>query len=54
LPDLFGITLRSLLARVDDLEGSLPNHTNSNHTNSSPIYAQPSETGVWPGEDFSI
>jgi serine O-acetyltransferase len=59
LPDLFGITLRSLLARVDDLEGSLPNHTNSNrtnsdHTSSSPIYAQPSETGVWPGEDFSI
>jgi serine O-acetyltransferase len=49
LPDLFGITLRSLLARVDDLEESLPNHTNS-----GPIHVQPSDTGVWPGEDFSI
>lgn len=49
LPDLFGITLRSLLGRVDHLEESLPNHNNS-----SPTHAQPSETGVWPGEDFSI
>jgi serine O-acetyltransferase len=49
LPDLFGITLRSLLGRVDHLEESLPNHNNS-----SPTHAQPSEAGVWAGEDFSI
>jgi serine O-acetyltransferase len=47
LPDLFGVTLRSLLRRIDHLETSLPNHPTSTH-------AQPSEAGVWPGEDFSI
>lgn len=49
LPDLFGVSLRSLLARIDDLENSLPNNTGP-----APTHAQPSEAGVWPGEDFSI
>jgi serine O-acetyltransferase len=49
LPDPFGVTLRSLLGRIDDLENSLP--SNNGHT---PTHAQPSEAGVWPGEDFSI
>lgn len=49
LPDLFGTSLRSLLGRVDDLEKSLPSNSTPTRTN-----AQPSEAGVWPGEDFSI
>ena len=49
LPDLFGTSLRSLLGRVDDLEKSLPSNSTATRTN-----AQPSEAGVWPGEDFSI
>jgi len=48
-PDLFGTSLRSLLGRIDDLEKSLP----SNNT-PTPSHAQPSENGVWRGEDFSI
>jgi serine O-acetyltransferase len=48
LPDLFGTILRSLLGRVDQLEKSLPTPTTPT-TN-----GQPSEAGVWPGEDFSI
>ncbi|MGB0093443.1 MAG: serine O-acetyltransferase [Solirubrobacteraceae bacterium] len=49
LPDLFGITLRSLLGRVDELEKSLPSPITP-----TPTHVQPSEAGVWPGEDFSI
>lgn len=47
LPDLFGTSLRSLLARVDELEKALP---------AAPAHpqAEPSDAGVWPGEDFSI
>jgi len=47
LPDVFGVSLRSLLARVDELERTLPAHTASTQ-------AQPSDAGVWAGEDFSI
>jgi serine O-acetyltransferase len=47
LPDLFGTSLRSLLGRIDDLEQTLP-------PTPTPTHTQPSETGVWPGEDFSI
>jgi serine O-acetyltransferase len=49
LPDLFGISLRSLLGRIDDLEKSLARTSTPPST-----HAQPSEAGVWPGEDFSI
>jgi serine O-acetyltransferase len=47
LPDLFGTSLRSLLARVNELEKALP---------SAPARRQaaPSDAGVWAGEDFSI
>jgi serine O-acetyltransferase len=47
LPDVFGVSLRSLLARVDELERLLPAHPASTQ-------AQPSDSGVWAGEDFSI
>ena len=47
LHDVFGVSLRSLLARVDELERALPDHTAS-------AQAQPSDSGVWAGEDFSI
>ena len=48
LPDLFGTSLQSLLGRVNQLEKSLPTPTTPT-TN-----GQPSEAGVWLGEDFSI
>jgi serine O-acetyltransferase len=48
-PDLFGVSLRSLLGRVDELEKSLPSHATATSTHS-----RPSEAGVWRGEDFSI
>jgi serine O-acetyltransferase len=47
LPDLVGVSLQSLLGRVDHLETSLNGHP-------TPVHARPSEAGVWPGEDFSI
>src|SRR5512135_1539176 len=47
LPDLVGVSLQSLLSRVDHLEVSLNGHV-------TPTHARPSEAGVWPGEDFSI
>jgi len=47
LPDLVGVSLQSLLGRVDHLETSLNGHP-------TPVNARPSEAGVWPGEDFSI
>ena len=49
LPDLFGTSLRSILGRVDQLEKSLPTLTPPTTTN-----GQPSDAGVWAGEDFSI
>jgi serine O-acetyltransferase len=51
VPDPFGVTLRSLLSRVTDLETSLPSHRGATPADTHP---QPSEAGVWPGEDFSI
>jgi serine O-acetyltransferase len=49
LPDLFGTSLRSLLIRIDQLEKALPSNSTPTTTN-----GQPSEAGVWPGDDFSI
>jgi serine O-acetyltransferase len=46
-PDLFGASLRSLLRRVDHLEAALAIHANSHQV-------EPSEAGVWAGEDVSI
>jgi serine O-acetyltransferase len=47
MPDLVGISLHSLLRRVDQLETSVSGRTNH-------LDARPSETGIWSGEDFSI
>ena len=47
LPDLVGVSLQSLLGRVDHLETSLNGHP-------TPVNPRPSEARVWPGEDFSI
>ncbi|MCZ7525847.1 MAG: serine O-acetyltransferase [Acidimicrobiia bacterium] len=47
LPDLVGVTLQSLLSRVDELETAVTGHRGDG----SP---RPSEAGVWSGEDFSI
>lgn len=46
LPDLVGVSLRSLLRRVDGLEAATGV--------SSEPHARPSRDGVWAGEDFSI
>jgi len=46
LPDLVGVSLQSLLRRVDDLEAT---------AGVDPVpQTRPSPAGVWPGEDFSI
>lgn len=46
LPDLVGVSLQSLLRRVDELEAA---------AGVDPVpHARPSPAGVWPGEDFSI
>jgi serine O-acetyltransferase len=50
LPDLFAVSLRSLLGRVNALEKSLSGNDNGRAL----THAQPSEAGVWAGEDFSI
>jgi hypothetical protein len=47
LPDLIGVSLTSLMARVDTLEGQIDDHRNNHH----PV--TPHE-GIWRGEDFSI
>ena len=47
VPDLIGSSLQSLLHRVDQLETAMNVRTDS-------AGAQPSEAGVWSGEDFSI
>lgn len=46
LPDLVGVSLQSLLRRVDGLEAATGV--------SSEPHARPSRDGVWAGEDFSI
>ena len=47
LPDLVGVSLVSLMARVDQLE-SLVNDHQTNHHPATPV------DGVWRGQDFSI
>jgi serine O-acetyltransferase len=47
LPDLIGVSLISLMARVDKLEDQIDDHRNNHHP------ATP-RAGVWRGEDFSI
>jgi serine O-acetyltransferase len=48
LPDLIGVSLTSLMNRVEDLETRLNGH----ETTSTPIHAP--QAGTWRGEDFSI
>ena len=47
MPDLLGVSLHSLLARVDELEMVVEGHAHRPDV-------RPSEAGVWSGEDFSI
>jgi serine O-acetyltransferase len=48
LPDMIGVTLTSLLTRVEDLEGRIIGHeTETPHPH-------PPEKGAWDGADFSI
>ena len=47
MPDLIGVSLRSLLTRVDELETAVTGHNGNGKI-------RPSESGVWSGEDFSI
>ncbi len=47
LPDLVGVSLVSLMARVDALEEQVVNHKNDHHPETP-------HAGVWRGEDFSI
>ena len=47
MPDLLGVSLHSLLARVDELEVAVEGHAHCPDI-------RPSESGVWSGEDFSI
>lgn len=47
LPDLIGVSLTSLMARVDMLEDRIDDHRNNHHPH-TPL------EGVWRGEDFSI
>jgi len=50
LPDLVGVTLQSLLARVEELENRLNGHVD--HAGQAAIHAPVG--GVWHGEDFAI
>ncbi len=47
LPDLVGVTLQSLLARVDELERRV-----NGYVEHEDIHLP--EAGVWRGEDFAI
>jgi serine O-acetyltransferase len=47
MPDLFGSSLQTLLARVDELEALFEARSVLNDV-------RPSKSGVWSGEDFSI
>lgn len=47
MPDLLGVSLRSLLTRVDELETVVTGHNGNGKI-------RPSASGVWSGEDFSI
>jgi serine O-acetyltransferase len=48
LPDMIGVSVISLMSRVDALEQRLENHEQAVPT------LQPPEHGFWHGEDFSI
>ena len=47
LPDLVGVTLQSLIARVDELE-----HRVDGHVEHRDVHLP--TAGVWHGEDFAI
>lgn len=47
MPDLVGVSLRSLQRRIDDLEQQVTGHVSVHDV-------IPSEAGVWQGHDFSI
>jgi len=47
LPDLVGVTLQSLIARVDELERRVDGHVEHEDVHLSPA-------GIWYGEDFAI
>lgn len=47
LPDLVGTSIRSLLTRVEELEKAVNCHL-------TPSNVHPADSGMWPGEDFSI
>jgi serine O-acetyltransferase len=47
VPDLVGTSLQQLLHRVDDLEAAVDGRVVA-------AQASPTDSGVWPGEDFSI
>lgn len=51
LPDLVGVSLKSLLTRVARLEGG---GSNGRSGSSTDRVIRPPEAGVWHGEDFSI
>ncbi len=52
LPDTLGVSVTSLLARVDELERQFERH---HHEALRPLpHVQAPEAGTWHGEDFSI
>lgn len=51
LPDTIGVTLKSLLERVDELEQRIDIHTNDG---GAVVHPHLSPEGNWRGEDFSI
>ncbi len=54
LPDLVGVTLPSLLQRVEDLESRLDGHETTPAPHADHIHVHAPESGAWRGEDFSI
>lgn len=55
LPDLVGVSLKSLLTRVARLEGNRSGAQNGRQPDTSgDRVIRPPEAGVWYGEDFSI
>ena len=53
LPDLVGVSLQSLLVRVDELESTVKGRSNGADRRDR-VDVRPSPAGVWSGEDFSI
>lgn len=53
LPDLVGVSLKSLLTRVSRLEGRNTSANGQDNTSTDRVI-RPPEAGVWHGEDFSI